>query len=445
MNGMEAGAAPWPAARVAWYSVFVLMFAYILSFIDRVIISLLVGPIRADLGISDTRISLLYGFAFAVFYTLLGIPIAWAADRFNRRNIIATGIALWSLMTAFCGVAKNLPQLALARIGVGVGEATLSPSTFSLVGDSFPEKTQARALSVYTIGLPLGVGLALVLGGQVVGFVNKAPAYDFWLLGTVKAWQVAFLLVGLPGLLVALWVMSLPEPARRHRVGSRSESSIATTLKTMVLEWRAYTAHILGFSTLGMVMNVFQLWGVQYFIRVHHFTVPQAGLTIGGAIGVLGTVGILSGGWLTDRWRARGMADATLRSGQVAALALVPFTATCTLVSSLPLAVVLLLPIGFFTSFAFGSAAAGVVSMAPPNMRAKAGAIYMLALNMLGIGLAPFLTARLTDAYFNNDLAVGKSCAIVATAAAIVAALLFTWGRPHFRSAVERQAGRLRV
>ena len=440
-----APAAPWPATRVAWYTVIVLMLAYILSFIDRVIISLLVGPIRADLGISDTRVSLLYGFAFAVFYTVLGIPIAWAADRFNRRNIIAIGIALWSLMTASCGIAKNLMQLALARIGVGVGEATLSPSTYSLVGDSFPEKTRARALSVYTIGLPLGVGLALVLGGQVVGFVNKAPAYDVWLLGTVKAWQVAFLIVGLPGVLVALWVMSLPEPARRQSVGSRSEGSIATTLKTMALEWRAYTAHILGFSALGMVMNVYQLWGVQYFIRVHHFTVPQAGLAIGGAIGVLGTAGILIGGWLTDRWRAGGMADATLRCGQVAAIALLPFTALCTLVSSVPLAMVLFLPIGFFTSFAFGSAAAGVVSLAPPTMRAKAGAVYMLVLNLVGIGLAPYLTARLTDAYFQNDLAVGKSCAMVATAAAVVATLLFAWGRPYFRRAVERQAATLGI
>lgn len=166
----------WPKASTAWYMVFVLMLAYILSFIDRVVLGLLVGPIRADLGISETQMSLLYGFVFAIFYTGVGVPIAWAIDRYNRRNIIAAGVAVWSAMTALCGVARGFIELALARIGVAVGEAVLSPATFSMAGDSFPEKKLGRALSVFVIGLPLGVGLALIIGGAVIQFVASSPS-----------------------------------------------------------------------------------------------------------------------------------------------------------------------------------------------------------------------------------------------------------------------------
>ncbi|MEY4358316.1 MAG: transporter, partial [Pseudomonadota bacterium] len=308
----------WPRPAVAWYTVIVLMVAYILSFIDRVVIGLLVGPIRADLGISETQMSLLYGFVFALFYTGLGVPIAWAIDRYNRRDIVAVGIAAWSAMTALCGVARGFTELALARIGVAVGESVLSPAMYSMAGDNFPEKKLGRALSVFLIGLPLGVGLALVIGGLVIKFVATAPQYDLPLLGTVRAWQLTFLVVGLPGLLLALWVLTIPEPARRQKPGAATHASIAETFAYLRARWRAYVSLIIGFAVLGMVMNVFQIYGVQYFIRKLGLTIPQAGLRIGAAIAICGTIGVLVGGWLTDRWRAAGAVDAAKRVGRTA-------------------------------------------------------------------------------------------------------------------------------
>jgi len=426
----------WPAPRVAWYMVIVLMIAYILSFIDRVILGLLVGPIRADLGISETQMSLLYGFVFAVFYTGLGVPIAWAIDRYNRRNIIVVGVALWSGMTALCGVARGFVELALARIGVAVGEAVLSPATYSMAGDSFPEKRLGRALSVFVIGLPLGVGLALIIGGFVIQFVSSSPEYTLPVIGTIRAWQLTFLLVGIPGLLLALWILTIPEPARRHRAEAVTKASVGDTVAWLAARWKAYTSLILGFSVLGMVMNVFQIYGVQYFVRVLQLPLADAGFRVGSAIAVFGTAGILVGGWLTDRWRAAGRLDASMRVGLTAAVALVPFAAGCTLLGDLALSTLFLVPIGFFTAFAFGAGATGVVVLTPPRMRAQASAIYLLFVNLIGIGLAPFLTAAITQYGYADDLAVGKSCAIVAGGATVLATGLFLWGLPHFRAAL---------
>lgn len=430
----DASEPAWPRPAIAWYMVIVLMLAYILSFIDRVVIGLLVGPIRADLGISETQMSLLYGLVFAVFYTGVGVPIAWAIDRYNRRNIIAAGVALWSGMTALCGVARGFVEIALARIGVAVGEAVLSPATYSMAGDSFPEQRLGRALSVFVIGLPLGVGLALIIGGAVIQFVSASPEYTLPLIGTIRAWQLTFLVVGIPGLLLALWIMTLPEPIRRRKTGEVEQASIPVTIRFMLARWRAYGALILGFSVLGMVLNVIQIWGVQYFVRELQVPLADAGMRVGLAIGIFGTLGVLSGGWLTDRWREQGHRDAAMRVGLTAAVGLIPFAATCTLLGNLTWSTIFLIPIGFFTAFAFGAGATGLVILTPARMRAQASAIYLLFVNLIGIGLAPYITAALTQYVFADDLAVGRSSAIVAGGAAVLAAGLFRWGLPHFRS-----------
>lgn len=430
----------WPRPAVAWYMVGVLMIAYVLSFIDRVVLGLLVGPIRADLVISDTEMSLLYGFVFAFFYTVIGIPIAWAIDRYNRRSIIAASVALWSAMTILCGVARNFTQLALARVGVAIGEAALSPGAYSMAGDSFPEKRLGRALSVFMFGLPVGVGLALIIGGLVIKAVSGAPEYALPLVGTIRAWQLVFFVVGFPGLLLALWVLTIREPVRRSRPGDSERVSFAATLGWMAQRWRVYTTMILGFAVLGMVINVYQIWGVQYLVREYGLPVSEAGLRMGVAISVFGMAGILAGGWLTDRWRGAGHTDAAIRVGLVAAVALAPITVWCAVSGDLALATLLLAPIGFFSSFPYGAGATAIVVLTPPRMRAQVSAIYLLVVNLIGIGFAPFVTAVLTDRWFQDDLAVGKSVALVTGAAAIIAGLLFLRARPLFRAEISAGA-----
>ena len=196
--------------------VFVLLLAQTFSFLDRMIMGLLVGPIRDTFQISDTQYSLLAGLAFSLFYALMGLPLARIADSRSRRNLIAAGIAVWSLMTAVCGLAKGFWMLFVARMGVGVGEATLAPGAYSMIADYFPKSLLARALSVYMVGVTLGSGFAYMLGGAVVAYVENMPQIVLPVLGAIHGWQLTFFIVGLPGLLVALLMMlTVREPPRR--------------------------------------------------------------------------------------------------------------------------------------------------------------------------------------------------------------------------------------
>ena len=419
------------SARAAWYMIAVLTFAYILSYIDRVIFGLLIGPIRAEFAIDDTVFSLLYGFGFAFFYTLIGIPLGWAADRYNRRNLVVLGIAAWSAMTAACGLARSFSQLALARIAVGIGEATLSPATYSMAGDSFPARQLGRAMSVFVVGFPLGIGLALIIGGLVIGAIAGHPLYTLPLVGAVKSWQACFLVIGPPGLLVALLALTIREPPRLHPAGPVRGASFAATARTLRQHWPGYCCLTFGFSMLSIVVNTYQLWGVQHFVRVFGFSTARAGLWLGSLIAVAGTLGILTGGWLHDRLLSRGYRDAALRVGLVAACAMLPSAVCATLMPTPELTLLMLLPIGFFNTFGHGASGAAVVLMTPPNQRAQVTGIYLFVVNIVAMGLGPLLTASLNDHVFHSDLAVGKSIALVATSALVVACVLFVAGSAY--------------
>src|SRR5450755_2977415 len=214
--------APYPSPRYSWYVVGVLTLVYVFSFIDRQIMSLLVRPLRRDLGITDIQVSILMGFSFAVFYTFCGIPMGRLADTRSRRSIIAAGLVFWSAFTAMCGLARNFTQMLLYRVGVGVGEAALSPSAYSLITDYFPKEKLGTAISVYSMGIYIGAGMSYLLGGIVVRFASAQEAWILPLVGAVRPWQVIFLAVGLPGILVAPLVYSIREPLRRGIVRQAS-------------------------------------------------------------------------------------------------------------------------------------------------------------------------------------------------------------------------------
>lgn len=210
----SAGAFRQRAPAYAWYALFVLVLVYIVNFVDRQILSILVSDIKQDFGVSDAQIGFLYGTAFAIFYALFGIPFGRLADSWNRVRLMALGLALWSLMTALSGFANSFGMLAAARIGVGIGEASASPAAYSMISDSFPKERRATALSLYSSGLYIGGAVSLPIGGLVLSRWNSAfPDFAAAPLG-LAGWQAAFLAVGIPGLLLAIWVLSLREPPR---------------------------------------------------------------------------------------------------------------------------------------------------------------------------------------------------------------------------------------
>ena len=205
----------YPSSGYAWYVVGVLTVAYVFSFIDRQVLNLMVGPIQKDLGINDLQMSLLMGPSFAVFYTLFGIPLGRLADTRSRRAIISVGVAVWSIMTAGCGLTRTFWQLAVMRMGVGVGEASLSPSAYSLISDYFRPERRSTAMSVYSMGIYIGSGLAFLVGGFIIQLAAGTETTAVPWIGPVRSWQLVFLLVGLPGLLISLLLLTVREPVRK--------------------------------------------------------------------------------------------------------------------------------------------------------------------------------------------------------------------------------------
>ena len=428
-----------PSLARAWYSVGVLFAVYILSFIDRQMVNLLVEPIRADLQISDTQVSLLQGFAFAVFYTFMALPIAWAADNYRRPGIIGVGLFLWSMMTAACGLARSFPALFLARIGVGVGEATLSPAALSFIADAFPRNKVVRAVGFFASAQSIGGGVALIVGGTVMASLSQPghAGFDLPLVGVLAPWRMAFVIVGLAGLPFLALVATLRDPPRRAEVAEKSDTGAflahlgSTRLfLTCVLGGEVFTT-IAGYSS--------QSWFVALFVRVHGMPISQAGLIVGGVTAVSGTLGLLLAARFSELLARRGTRDGIMRVMSFGALGL----AIGNLVlaqGSLPTAIV-----GMMIMVASNATAAIVPATlqltTPDRLRARVIAFMLFVLNLLGLGLGPTIVAMTTDYVFHDPKAVGSSVALVGTICGLVAALLFRLGCRPYLKALDRMEG----
>ena len=416
--------APYPKPARAWYVLGLLTLVYVFSLLDRTILTLLVGPIRRDLHITDTQVSLLMGFSFAVFYTFFGIPLGRMADSHSRRQLIAGGLATWSLFSAGCGLAKNFGQMLLLRMGVGVGEATLSPAAYSLLTDYFPPKRRATAMSIYGMGIFIGIGVASVLGGFVTGWANGRAGWTIPLLGDVRSWQIVFFAVGLPGVLVALLMYTFAEPVRR---GSRTQAKsvpFREVINYVKSNRKTFLCHNLGIAFLALAGYGHLSWNPTFFIRHHHWTAAEAGKEIGIVAALAGSLGIVSGGWLADRLAARGYTDAYLRVAMMAVVAAVPASIAYVLVSDSHLAIVLLAPVVFLEAVPFGVAPAALMQVTPSQMRGQVSAVYLFTINLIGLGAGPTSVALVTDHVFRNDNLVGSSMLVVAVTADILSALI---------------------
>ena len=426
---------PWPSPAVGWYAVVILLIAYIFSFIDRVVLSLLVPAIKADLNLSDTAISYLQGLAFVVFYTAMGLPIGWLADRVNRKRLIAAGIALWSGMTAACGLAQNYAQLFLARMGVGIGEAALSPAAYSLIADTFPKERLGRALSVYTAGAFFGAGTAFLVGGAVIAAVGNAEAVSVPLFGELRPWQVVFIAVGLPGLIVALLALTIHEPIRRGVVQTKGPS-IRRTLGHVADHPRTFFGHFLGFALLAVPFNILVGWAPTYLYREFDYAPAESGFALGLIMLIFSSSGVVAGGLLADRMHGHGLDDGTLRVGIFAGVILTPLGYAAFQMPTLELTLLLLAPIAFFASFGFGAAPTAIQLASPNRMRGQISALYLFVMNLLGVVIGMTGTALMTDYVFRDESMLGMSMSVVGVLSAPLAALTLFYALRPFRHAV---------
>ncbi len=407
------------SVRYAWYATLVMMVAYTFSFLDRQILNLMIGPIERDLKLSDSDFALIAGSAFGIFYTIMGLPIGWMADHFRRKRIMSVGVALWSIMTATCGLAGTFGHLFLARIGVGVGEATLSPSAYSMLSDYFDKKHLPRAMSLYTFGIFIGAGLALIIGGEIVTFVEHRPDLVLPAIGTLKPWQGVFMIVGLPGLLVALWLGTLLEPQRRGLTGEAAAKTLAPRNKLVFNEAFRFIARyplmsvsLFVGSALFSVLGYADTWYPELFIRTWGWSAGLAGTVNGSASLIAGPLGLVFAGWYSSRLIARGTIDGCLRLTAYGAVGIALPAILMPLMPSPVLMASLLFPLKFFVGFPPVLIPAAIQMAAPNQIRAQLGAIFLFTVGIIGVTCGPILPALLTDYVFHSDQALRYSLSI---------------------------------
>ncbi|MEK7401465.1 MAG: MFS transporter [Gemmatimonadota bacterium] len=407
----------------AWYVVGVLTLANVSSFVDRQILSLLTEPIQRDLGLSFTQMGALIGVPFAIFFTIMGLPLARLADSTSRRGVIGVGIAVWSVMTAACGFAGTYGKLLLARVGVGVGEGSLQAPAISLIGDYFPPGRRATAQSVYATGIFIGSGLAYFIGGWIVGLVSAQEQWTVPIVGHIRPWQTVFMLVGLPGLLVAALMFTVREPERQdHSTGTAPLFELWRWVRANFAIVTLYTA---GFTASATVNFAIAMWMNRWLTAAFGWPASKAGMVQGLLTMIVGTAAVIAGGRWSDWLSKRGQADAPLRVGIVAAAGLlVSGVAAFTSVSDTA-AIVWLGMVNIFAALPWGAAQAGAAQLVPPRLKSQGVALFILFVNLISFSLGPLSVGVLTDQMFNRDVTrLGSSLSIV-TVAGLAIALAF--------------------
>ena len=362
----------------------ILVLVYTFNFIDRQIVGILAVPIKADLGLSDTQLGLMGGLAFALFYTGLGIPVAMLADRHSRTWIMTGALVIWSAMTAVCGLASNFWQLFLARLGVGVGEAGGGAPAYSLISDLFPPQQRARALSIYSFGIPIGSALGIVFGGLIASWID---------------WRFAFFAVGLAGILLApVFRMVIKEPERgrfdRQRA-AHAPPALGAILRTLSKK-PSFWLISLGASCSSMMGYGLFFWLPSFFVRSYGLSLLEASLFYGGILLLGGIAGIWIGGWAGDRF-GRASRKVYARIPALAFVLTIPFYLLGILSPTLVLSFfVLLVPTALGLAW-LGPVISAIQHLVPPDMRATASAVFLFVNNLIGIGIGTWAIGALSD------------------------------------------------
>jgi MFS family permease len=427
---------PRPNLRYAWYVVGVLMAVYMIGFVDRQILSLLVGPVKASLGVSDVQIGVLQGFAFVMLFALMGVPMGALADRYGKRQVLMLGLVIWCAFTAACGYAGGFWSLFLFRVGVGLGEATISPCCLSLIAQNFPAERRAFATSVFVSAGSIGVGLAFTVGGQLVDYVAQLP--QLRLLGPLAddPWRVAFVMVGCVGFVLLPFLMTIREPApSAAEGGSRLGRSAprGELLEFVRANRPLLLRHFGAFAAFSAIAYGVLAWAPSYFIRGFGWTPARFGLVFGLSFAIPSVLGTVLGGWWASRRRRAGHEDANFTLMQWGLGGVGIPAALAPVVSSPLLAMALYGVVAFFLSFPTGVSAAAVQDYTPAPLRARVTALYYVAVSLGGVGFGPLIVGALTDYVFREEALVGRSLAVSGALCGLLAFLLVSGAARAFR------------
>lgn len=425
----ETTKTPYSRPLYRYYALAVLTVVYVFNFVDRQLLVILQEPIKAELNLSDTQLGLLTGFAFALFYVICGIPIARWADKGNRRTIIALALTVWSVMTAMCGLAANYVHLLLARVGVGVGEAGGSPPAHSMISDIFKPKNRALALSVYSIGIYIGILIGFAAGG---------------FLADAFSWRLAFFVVGIPGVALALLVfLTVREPIRGWSEGNTQSVEPAPPIGDVArLLWsRISFRHI----ALAASMQAFIIYGIgnwlpSYFLRTYELDIGTIGAWMALTTGFGGGLGSFFGGWMADKFGAKDVRWYLWVPAILTSL-LVPVQLAILLSGHVYFALIMTAPFHFLSAAYLGAVLAVSHNLVSGRMRALTSAVLFFVLNLIGLGLGPVIVGFLSDVFTQNGMAapLGTAMLICGTIAAIWSVIHYILAANKVREDIARR------
>jgi len=443
-----SAAEPWPSPTQAWYAVFVLALGLMVTYLDRGILSLLIEPIKRDLHINDTQMSLLIGFAFICFYLVIALPIARLIDSKSRRTILGVGTAIWGFTTTLSGLANNFGELFACRVGVGVGAACSSPAAFSLLADLFPREKLARAFAVLFLGVYGGEGISLIVGGYLANFFTQLPPRSYPVVGTLHGWQLTLIAIGVPGLLVSALLTTVREPARRGQAGAgghqvRAAPQQIPVKNVVVFMWKNAGIFLPIFASMGIAAALtfgVRSWGPAFYTRTFDWSVAKYGLVQGTLALTIMPFGALTGSLFAERL-AKKYDDANMRTVFIGQLLALPGLVLFPLMPTAPLAVALSTWGTFFVFCTTAPMNAALQIVTPNQMRGQVTALFLFVYNVIGIGLGPTFVALFTDFVFHSENLLGRAITVASLIMGSLTALIMWVGvKPYGRAILQLKA-----
>lgn len=430
-----------PAFRAArsWWMVAVLFALYVFSWVDRLILSMLVTPIKAHLMLSDVQVSMVTSTSFAIFYAVFGLPLGWAADRFSRRLIIFCGVTLWAFATTACGYAESYEQLLVARIFVGVGEAALLPAAYSLIADGFPPRLLTRATSTFQMAGKVGSATAFGLGGAAIAFATVYAGVHIPFHGPAHPWQLVMMMVGVPGILLGLLLFTFPDPGRK-RVATDAGTGRAQVKAFVRGNWRLLALMLVGTSALAICGYSMTNWVPAYIERRFGWAPQHYGPALS-IMNIVSAVSLVVNGWIVDRLFARGMRDAHLRFYSWLILACLPIIAYMFFAGNAWVFLACYCIAQFITVPFMVYVSSVMALIAPGAVRARMLAFFLFVFTILGLGAGPAIVAGLTQYVFGSEALLGYALAVVVIAGAVVAFAAFRMALRHLAPAIAAQEG----
>lgn len=425
-----------------WYVVSILLAISMLGYVDRFVLSFLIDPIKGSLSLSDTQVGLVGGAAFSLFYVLAGLPLGRLVDTRNRRHVLTACVALWSLATATCGLAINFITLFLARVGVGVGEAALNPSAISIIADIFPRDKVVMPIAIFTMGFPVGSGLAIMLGGQLAEYFASLGAISIAAFENIDSWRLVFVAVGLPGLLIALFFYLTVREPERHTVGAADDaarSSISGVIRLLALNKKLYILMLGGLVAHSFFQFSVLVWYPPMLMRTFGLSPSDVGLSYGTVFLLFGFAGALAVGptmrWLTNRGYHEAPAIILLS----VAVLIIPFAAAAPLMPSFGWCLACFAVSMFCWSMSNTTAFTAFTLVTPNAMRGIIIAIYTMGMNLIGGSIASVFIGILNDDVFGTEN-IRYSVALTAAVFLPICATLFAFLRPVYRRHAIAQA-----